>query len=122
MNIKEKIKNLETEIKVLYLATKDKRTPWYAKSFAFVIIGYFLSPLDIIPDFIPVLGYLDDLILIPLGVFILRKMISDELIDEYRTKIEKRPDFKMPTSKIAGVFVIFLWLICILWLLKIFLK
>jgi uncharacterized membrane protein YkvA (DUF1232 family) len=80
-------KKLKNEIRVLYLAYKDPRTPWYAKVFAVLIIGYALSPIDLIPDFIPVLGYVDDLIIVPAGMALLLKMIPKEVVDEYRAKI-----------------------------------
>ena len=63
-------KNLKEQLVMLHLASKDKRTPWYAKAIIFLIIAYALSPIDLIPDFIPIIGYLDDLILLPLGIYL----------------------------------------------------
>ena len=83
---KAKSKQLETEIFALYLACKHPRTPWYAKALAALIIGYAFSPIDLIPDFIPLLGYLDDLILIPAGIAFLVKIIPKDILEECRSK------------------------------------
>lgn len=87
VNWKEKAKQLRNEITVLYRASKDPRLPWYAKALMVVIIGYAMSPIDLIPDFIPVIGQVDDLILIPLGIYILLKIVPKEIIDEHRKKL-----------------------------------
>ncbi len=68
-------RQLKTELYALYLAYKDRRTPWYARIFTALVVGYAFSPIDLIPDPIPVLGYLDDLILVPIGVYLAVKMI-----------------------------------------------
>lgn len=81
-----KFKALHAELYTLYLACRDRRVPWYAKVFVVIVIAYALSPIDIIPDFIPVLGYLDDLILIPIGIYLALKMIPAEVKDESREK------------------------------------
>ena len=85
-SLKAKAKQLKSEVYALYLASKDPRTPWYAKALAALIIGYALSPIDLIPDFIPVLGYLDDLIIVPAGIVLLLKMIPKEVMEECREK------------------------------------
>lgn len=72
-SLKEKVKHLKTETNILYLAHKDHRAPWYAKALITATVGYALSPIDLIPDFIPVLGYLDDLIIIPLGIYLSKR-------------------------------------------------
>lgn len=84
--LKEKGHKAQKELYVLYLAFKHKDTPWYAKALTAVIISYALSPIDLIPDFIPVLGYLDDLILIPAGIAFAIKLIPKEVIEECRKK------------------------------------
>ena len=81
---REKKKQLETDIYVLYSAVKDQRVPWYAKAFVALIIAYALSPIDLIPDFIPVLGYVDDLVLIPAGIYFSLKMIPREILEDLR--------------------------------------
>ena len=82
--LKELADRLEKETYALYLAYRDVRTPWYAKVFAALVVAHTLSPIDAIPDFIPVLGYLDDLIITPLGIFLALKMIPDEVMAEAR--------------------------------------
>ena len=77
---REKAEQLRTDTYALYLACKHPGVPWYAKLFAALVVGYALSPIDLIPDFIPVLGYLDDLIIVPAGVYLLVKMIPVVLV------------------------------------------
>ena len=84
MNWKEKARRLGKDIYVLYLALKDRRTPWYARVLIGAVVVYALSPVDLIPDFIPVVGYLDDLIVVPVGSYLALKMIPRELLREYR--------------------------------------
>ena len=75
-SLKQKAKALKSEIHALYFACRDPRTPWYAKAVGLCVIGYALSPIDLIPDPIPILGYLDDLILLPLGIMLFRRLAS----------------------------------------------
>ena len=82
--LKDRAKKLKTDIPAVFLALKDKRTPWHAKILAAVIVVYALSPIDLIPDFIPVLGYLDDLILLPLLVALTVRFIPKETFERYR--------------------------------------
>jgi len=82
--LKSKARLLKTDFYALYLAYKDPRIPWYARILAICVVAYAFSPIDLIPDFIPILGYLDDLILIPLGITLVLKMIPKDLMDEYR--------------------------------------
>jgi uncharacterized membrane protein YkvA (DUF1232 family) len=77
---RERARQLKREAKALYLACRDPRTPWYAKALGAAVLAYALSPIDLIPDFIPVLGLLDDLILVPLGVLALRALIPSEVL------------------------------------------
>lgn len=109
-------KSLKRDVVTLWIAARDSRTPWYAKFMAAAVAAYALSPIDLIPDFIPVLGYLDDLIIVPLGIFFCVRLIPAELMEEFRTKaaeIEKRP-----ISKITAVFIVFLWVAGGVWLAK----
>ena len=84
MRFKERAEQLKTDIPAEFLALKDKRTPWYAKALAALTVAYALSPVDLIPDFIPVLGYLDDLILLPLLVALTVKGIPKDTFAQYR--------------------------------------
>ncbi len=107
---KIKAKRVRTEVSVLYSASKHPRTPWYAKVLAVLIIGYALSPIDLIPDFIPVLGYLDDLILVPLGIALLIKLIPKDILDECRKKAEADLSKRKPKNWVAAIIIILIWL------------
>jgi uncharacterized membrane protein YkvA (DUF1232 family) len=110
---KTKSKQLKSEIVALYLAYKHPRTPWYAKALAALIIGYALSPIDLIPDFIPVLGYLDDLILVPAGIALLIKIIPGDVLEECRTKAQSDPLNRKPRNWVAAVIIVLVWLLVI---------
>jgi uncharacterized membrane protein YkvA (DUF1232 family) len=84
--LEKKAKQLKREIHAVYLAMKDPRTPWYAQVLAVVIVGYAFSPIDLIPDPIPILGYLDDLVLLTLGILLLVKIIPSEIFLDCRAK------------------------------------
>lgn len=96
----------------LYLAYRDPRVPWYAKVFILAVVGYALSPLDLIPDFIPVVGYLDDLIIIPAGITLALKMIPTEVLEEYRQKARSEPLAKREQWA-AVVIIVAIWLVAI---------
>lgn len=98
---------LKVEVHALYLAYRDPRVPWYARVFAAVVVGYAFSPIDLIPDPIPVLGYLDDLILIPLGVALAVRMIPPQVLAECREKAREMTD--RPVSRVAAVVVVSVW-------------
>jgi uncharacterized membrane protein YkvA (DUF1232 family) len=106
---KQWAKRLKSETYVLYLAYKDPRTPWYAKVFAACVVGYAFSPIDLIPDPIPVLGYVDDLILIPIGVIIARKMIPEQVIAEARKKAKTLEG--KPVNRKAAVVIVAMWIV-----------
>ena len=104
-------RKLKTETFALYLAYRDPRTPWYAKAFAALVVAYAFSPLDLIPDPIPVLGYLDDLLLIPLGVFLALKMIPLEVMGEARARADEVVAQGKPVSRLGMAIVGSLWLL-----------
>ncbi|MDC0434643.1 YkvA family protein [bacterium] len=79
-------RKLKTDVVAIYIAGRDPRTPWHVKLVALVVAGYALSPIDLIPDFIPVLGYLDDLIIVPLGIMLVVKLMPEKLMAECRGK------------------------------------
>lgn len=108
---KRQVARLKQETLALSLAYRDPRVPWYAKLFAAGVIAYAFSPLDLIPDFVPVLGYLDDLILVPLGVALALKMIPPEVMAESRIRAQETLSQDRPTNWIAGALVIALWLL-----------
>ncbi len=108
---KQEAAALRTEVVVLYLASRDPRTPWYAKALLALVIGYAVSPIDLIPDFIPVLGYVDDLVLIPAGVAAVRKLIPPEVIDECRARVRSGTALS-PRQKWIGIaIVVGVWLL-----------
>jgi uncharacterized membrane protein YkvA (DUF1232 family) len=100
---------LKRDVMALYFAAKDRRVPWYAKVVAGCVAAYALSPLDLIPDFIPVLGYLDDIILVPLGIALAIRLIPPELLEEHRRKAEAQAA-QRPVSRWAAAVIITVWL------------
>jgi len=111
-------KTVERDVIAVWLAARDPRTPWHAKLVALGVAAYALSPIDLIPDFVPVLGYLDDVIIVPLGILLVLKLIPSELMTEFRAEaaqIEERPK-----SYGGAAIVVTLWIgtaLLILWLL-----
>ena len=101
---------LKAEVYALYLAYKDPRTPWYAKVIAAIVVGYAFSPIDLIPDPIPILGYLDDLLLVPLGVFIVVKMIPALVMEESREKAKALMAQGKPVNRLAAVVIVLIWI------------
>jgi uncharacterized membrane protein YkvA (DUF1232 family) len=107
-NWKERVRALKREVYALYFACRDSRVPWYAKALAGVVVGYAFSPIDLIPDFIPVLGYVDDLILIPLGVIAVRSMVPPLVLEECRAKAAQLE--QKPKNWIAAGVIVAIWL------------
>ncbi len=107
---KEKTRQLRTEVYALYLAFRDRRVPWYAKAFVIVIVAYVLSPIDLIPDFIPVIGYLDDLVLIPLGVYLALRLVPREVLQECRQRASSEP-IATKSKWVAAAVIILIWLL-----------
>ena len=107
--LRMKAARLKQEIHALYLASRDPRVPWYAKVFVVCIVAYALSPIDLIPDPIPILGYLDDLLLLPMGIYLALKMIPEEVLAECREKA-RAMTVQMPHNRIAAAVIIFLWI------------
>lgn len=110
-DFKNKARGLKRETHALYLACRDSRTPWYAKILAACIVGYAFSPIDLIPDFIPILGLLDDLILIPIGIALIIKIIPAEVMNDCRQKASETTD--KPTNWYAASFIILIWILLI---------
>ena len=108
---KQRANALKVEIYALYLAYKDPRVPLYARIFAACVAGYAFSPIDLIPDPIPVLGYLDDLVIIPLGVFLAIKMIPPEVLAECRLKSEEIMRQGKPVNRVAAAIIIGVWIL-----------
>lgn len=105
--LKDWARALKRDVHAIYLASRDPRVPWYAKALAVMVAGYALSPIDLIPDFIPVLGYLDDIILVPLGIVLVLKLIPPQVMAEHRALAVAR---ERPVSRFAAVAVVGIWI------------
>jgi len=123
-SLKQIARKLKNEVYAVYLASKDSRTPWYARLLAIVIVAYAFSPIDLIPDFIPILGYLDDLILVPLGLWLVIKLIPTPVLAECREQATAMESQGKPKNWIAAGAIVALWILlgvlAILWLKRFF--
>ena len=105
--LREWARTIKRDVVALYIAARDPRVAWYVKLAAAVIAAYALSPIDLIPDFIPVLGYLDELIILPIAIFLVIKMIPAPLMEEFRAEAERRAE--RPVSRVAAAIIVGLW-------------
>lgn len=125
-NLKQRARRLKSETLALYLAARHPQTPWYAKLLVGGIVAYALSPIDLIPDFIPVVGYLDDIILLPLGIALAIKMIPEAVLSECRARAQDMLSNGKPVSRIAAVVIVIIWLLlaalCARWFYEIFMR
>ena len=119
-NLRQRARELNREIAALFLAARHPRTPWYAKLLMLLIVAYAVSPIDLIPDFIPVLGYLDDLVLLPLGILAVRRLIPPEVLAECRQRASELQS--RPKNWMAAAVIVVIWLavtaLAIAWLLR----
>jgi uncharacterized membrane protein YkvA (DUF1232 family) len=109
-NLKRWARMLLRDVHAVYLAAFDPRVPWYAKILAAAVAGYALSPIDLIPDFIPILGYADDLIIVPLGIWVAVSLIPQEVMAEYRIKADQA---ERPRSTVAAVAIVAIWIVAL---------
>jgi uncharacterized membrane protein YkvA (DUF1232 family) len=109
---KRRARQLSAQTYALYLAYRHPRTPWYAKVFAALVIGYVFSPIDPIPDFIPGVGLLDEMVVVPIGILIAAKMIPRDILEECREKAREVAEGEKPVSRVAAVVVVAIWLVC----------
>ena len=109
---REKARRLSTELHALYFAFKNPRVPWYAKILAGIIVAYALSPIDLVPDFIPVLGYIDDLVLIPAGIYLTLKLIPGEVLEDCRQRAESEP-ITSKSKWVVATIIIVIWLVVV---------
>ncbi len=120
--IRSQAQKLKTEAHALYLAVRDPRTPWYAKLLVAAVVAYAFSPIDLIPDFIPVLGFLDDLVLLPLGIALAVRLIPPAVLEDCRRRARETLITGRPVSRAAGAVVIGIWLllgaVCAGWLYR----
>jgi len=107
--LKRWARTLKLEVHALYLAARDPRVPWYAKAVAILVAGYALSPIDLIPDFVPVLGYLDDLIIVPLGILLAVRLIPPEVLAEHRAAAAVAG--RGPVSKTGAIAIVTIWIL-----------
>jgi uncharacterized membrane protein YkvA (DUF1232 family) len=105
-------RTLKRDVVALWLAARDPRVPLSAKIVAGAVAAYALSPVDLIPDFIPILGYLDDLLIVPIGIVLAIRLVPDDLMTEFRGKAEQRSE--RPVSKAGLAFILAIWLACII--------
>jgi uncharacterized membrane protein YkvA (DUF1232 family) len=117
---KHRARLLKRETFALYLVCRHPRVPWYAKFLALVVVGYALSPIDLIPDFIPVIGYLDDLILVPLGIMLVIRLVPADVVAECRARSEEMVGKVTRAGKIAAGMVVAIWILAamlVIWLI-----
>jgi uncharacterized membrane protein YkvA (DUF1232 family) len=111
---KQKARELELQTYSLYFAYRDPRVPWYAKVSIALIVAFAFSPIDLIPDFIPIFGYLDDLVIVPLGVFLVLKMVPAQVMADSREKAKEHRIEGKPQYKFMGIIIIGIWIIVLL--------
>ncbi len=112
---RDKARALRMDTYALYLACRDPRSPWYAKALAVVVVGYAFSPIDLIPDMIPVLGYLDDLVLVPLGVALVLRLLPAEVLADCRAKARARLEKSHPQNWLAATVIVLVWAAVLGW-------
>jgi uncharacterized membrane protein YkvA (DUF1232 family) len=111
---------LKRDVHALHLAAYDPRVPWHAKVAAMATAAYAFSPVDLIPDFVPILGYLDDLVIVPLGIFIAVKLVPIDLMEEFRRAAVNGRQDRRAIGKIGAAIIILLWIVgvtlAVLWI------
>ena len=110
---KRRARRLTSQTHALYLAYRHPRTPWYAKIFTALIVGYVFSPIDPIPDFIPGVGLLDEMVVVPIGVFIAARMIPPQVMKECQWKAREVAEGERPVSRVGAVVIVAVWLLCV---------
>jgi len=109
--LKQWARSLKGDVIALYFAARDPRVPWYAKALAICVAGYALSPIDLIPDFVPFLGYLDDVVIVPLGILAVVKLIPPEIMAEHRASAARVSE--RPVSRTAAAVIVLIWIVSI---------
>lgn len=108
MALRDWARRLKRDVVALWIAARDPRVPWYAKALAGAVAAYALSPIDLIPDFIPVFGYLDDLLIVPAGIWLVVRLIPAALMAEFREEATRRAE--RPTSYVAATAIVLVWI------------
>jgi len=119
--LKSRARALKNEAFAVYLAAKDPRTPWYAKALIYFVVAHTFSPIDLIPDFIPVLGYLDDIIITPGGLWLAVRMIPPEVLEEARAKVATS-GLERSVGYVGAGIIIIIWILAIIWSASIILR
>jgi uncharacterized membrane protein YkvA (DUF1232 family) len=109
--LKDWARTIKRDVHAFYLASRDPRVPWCAEAAAVAVAGYALSPIDLIPDFIPVLGYLDDFVILPLGILLVIRMIPPDIMAEHRELASAAQD--RPASRRAAAVIALIWALSI---------
>ncbi|MGG3889744.1 YkvA family protein [Metabacillus fastidiosus] len=117
--IKQKAKQIKRDIFMLVEANKHPRVPWYVKLLSILIVAYTFSPIDLIPDFIPVLGYLDEIILVPLAISLVLKLIPSDVLEEIREIVRKSDNVKKKNWT-AGMIIVLIWIAVLYWIASLF--
>ena len=112
--LRSQARALKKEAYAVYLASRDPRTPWYAKALIFFVVAHTFSPIDLIPDFIPILGYLDDLLITPGGIWLAVRLIPPEVLEEARAKASIEGVDRFVQIIGAGL-ILFIWILAIIW-------
>ena len=99
--------SVKRDAHAIYLAARDRRVPWYAKALAFLVAGYALSPIDLIPDFIPILGYVDDLVIVPLGIWAVVRLVPPEIMAEHRATAALAAE--RPVGRAGAIAIVLIW-------------
>jgi len=117
-SLKSRARALKKEAIAVYIAAKDPRTPWYAKALIFFVVAHTFSPIDLIPDFIPILGYLDDLIITPLGLALAIRMIPAEVLAEAREKAEQVKGPERSVGIVGLILIVIVWIVILIGVLR----
>jgi uncharacterized membrane protein YkvA (DUF1232 family) len=113
--LKERARQLKSEVHALYLAARHPHTPWYAKLCLVAIVAYVLSPIDLIPDFVPVLGLLDEVVLLPFAIRFAVRLVPDTVMAECRARASRQRTNGVGSGRVAAVLIVCVWLILIVW-------
>jgi len=119
--LKSRARALKNEALAVYFAAQDPRTPWYAKALIYFVVVHTFSPIDLIPDFIPVLGYLDDLIITPLGLALAIRLIPPEVLEEARGRVATQ-GVARSVGYVGMAIIIIIWILAIMWAVSIILR
>lgn len=112
-------RTVKRDVHAIWLAARDSRTPWFVKMLALAVATYAISPIDLIPDFIPILGYLDDILIVPLGIMLVVRLIPPEVMKECRESAAQASE--RPVSRVAAGVIIVIWIACAVLLVRLFL-